>query len=574
MTPISVLAVAEDAGVAEMIRSVFADVGDDVTALADLAAGVAHAESSPPDLAFVDVGLEKGASLALVHHVKALTPDAEVYALARPATLEAAAHALSLGATGIVLMPPSGDELLSAATALRARRAATKERERMRRDADLARRTLGYVTRIAALAEEHDRDRVAEAVAQVFREATSARGVLLYVPAAEGSSELRPVGTGTDEGAPSFTDEMGLMRYAGEAQLEVVPLLVGRLAAGHVLLAKGPWEDDALVRAALHALAAQATSTLSLVVERERSVRGSLKDAETSAYTFAYFVDIAGREIDKAHRHGRRFALATISGSEPDGDRPIATPVEITETVLGAVRDSDVLARIDERELYLLLPETTGLGAHSCRRRVLALREGGDPRRLAGVSMGVAAFPHDGSDLLRLLRSAKRRADASRASVTARLRLPRLSLPEIVDSLLWDADLAQGRLEKHPETPFSLELPLPDVLTVVTTALSHAARAGTFTVVVTERDGLGLAAAVRSHASAVRDATVHVLDVRHRDGCEDLAALSLFAEQGAWTLVGRVEHGLLHGVHAADPLLADLVALRLSDLAGHRAGLF
>ncbi len=37
-----------------------------------------------------------------------------------------------------------------------------------------------------------------------------------------------------------------------------------------------------------------------------------MKDPSSSAYTFAYFVDVAGREIDMARRHNRRFALATI----------------------------------------------------------------------------------------------------------------------------------------------------------------------------------------------------------------------------------------------------------------------
>ena len=115
-------------------------------------------------------------------------------------------------------------------------------------------------------------------------------------------------------------------------------------------------------------LPTQAATALALIAEREQSTRSAMKDPSSSAYTFAYFVDVAGREIDKARRHGRRFALATIGldeaalslarsaqgapGSGPDSQREPS--VEAAERVLAAVRDTDVLARVDESEFYLL----------------------------------------------------------------------------------------------------------------------------------------------------------------------------------------------------------------------------
>src|SRR5690606_12073550 len=124
-------------------------------------------------------------------------------------------------------------------------------------------------------------------------------------------------------------------------------------------------------------VAGQAATTFALIGEREHSHRGAMKDPSSSAYTFAYFVDVAGREIDKARRHGRRFALATLAvDEEPPVVAGAAQPagaagppsVASVERILGAVRDTDVLARVDEREFYLLLPETGGIGAHICRR--------------------------------------------------------------------------------------------------------------------------------------------------------------------------------------------------------------
>jgi hypothetical protein len=96
------------------------------------------------------------------------------------------------------------------------------------------------------------------------------------------------------------------------------------------------------------------------------------------AYTFAYFGDIAAREIERAVRHHREFALLTLHmpGVEPltarltQGDLGTLRRA-VTQGVLAAVRDSDVVARVDDGEYYLLLPETGLLGALACRRRIL-----------------------------------------------------------------------------------------------------------------------------------------------------------------------------------------------------------
>lgn len=565
-----VLVVAQDRPILDLCRAVFSEVGDELSMHDGVAAGVMDAQQQPPDVAFVDVSMEQRAALALVHHVRAVAGDAEVYALARPEALDAASQAVSLGATGVIVVPPSGDELLNAANGVRTRRAAAQLRTQLKGENEALRRALGYVSRLAHLADRADGDNIGAAIVELFREASGMPSVALFLPTLEGADELRmTASSGTPPSAPAFSDEMGLMRYARGASFEVVPLLAGRLSMGHVLLGGAPWPDGPL-RQVVHALAAQATTTLMLAAERERTGRGTIKDGATSAYTFAYFVDIAGREIDKAKRHGRRFALATISMiEEPSSEGPPSRAVDVADTVLSMVRDSDVLARVDEQEFYLLLPETNGFGAHTCRRRVLSLN--GPPAKLRGVTMGVATFPHDGSDLLRLLRAAKRRADVSRRSVVNLLRLHRQSLPELTDALLWDADIAQSKLPVSPEVPRVLELPLVDVLSLVNSALAQAMRGGVISVVVAQRDGLGFAAAVRAFPGASREGfQVHFVDVRHRDGCEEIEALAIVAEHSAYALLGRVDHGMFHGLHAADPLFADLLVQRLGDLVGMR----
>ncbi len=51
---------------------------------------------------------------------------------------------------------------------------------------------------------------------------------------------------------------------------------------------------------------------------------------------------------------------------------------------------------------------------------------------------------------------------------------------------------------------------------------------------------------------------------------EAMEALAILAEHGAYALVARSEGGVVRGVHAADPLLADFLAERLGRAAGVR----
>jgi DNA-binding response OmpR family regulator/GGDEF domain-containing protein len=358
-TQLTVLAIVDNPATVSLFARVFSNPNDRMLISTDLAEGLALAAAEAPDLAFVDVTLGHNAGLALVHHLRAVAPSAMIYALARPEALEVGAQAAALGGAGLIMMPCSGDELLTAASEARTRLATTAQAASLQEEARLARRAADFANRIAALAESPDRNDAAKKLAWIFAEATQAKVALVYVPASEGSAELLQAGmAGHVPGAPTFTDEMGLMGFARQSNCELVALAIRQIAEGHVLLAglpTSPWSGAE--RNAAEMMAGQAATTLALLGERERSTRGAIKDRTTSAYTFAYFVDIAGREIDKARRYGRRFALATIGLDEES----VEASNELAESVLSAVRDTDVLARVDEREFYLLMPETGGV---------------------------------------------------------------------------------------------------------------------------------------------------------------------------------------------------------------------
>src|SRR5207302_8149787 len=129
------------------------------------------------------------------------------------------------------------------------------------------------------------------------------------------------------------------------------------------------------------------------------------------------------RMLTLAERHDRRAAMVAIS--MPNAEKP-GRREEVTIEIADIVRNTDALCGAEEGDLLLFLPETTGLGAHACRRRILS-RLLGDRRarpRSSGtmravqepssknppIAIGVASFPHDGTTLKKLVRVARARA--------------------------------------------------------------------------------------------------------------------------------------------------------------------
>ena len=147
-----------------------------------------------------------------------------------------------------------------------------------------------------------------------------------------------------------------------------------------------------------------------------------------------------------------RFSLLTLS---LDGeDDSLGTLRQNADALLEAVRDSDVVARVEGDEFYLLLPETGLLGALACRRRI-ADRLAALDQHIAQPATGIAVFPSDGRDLGRLLRASRRRSERSKKGVWRRLELGKQPFWDVVNRLLGEDDDASlgldGSVALHPD---------------------------------------------------------------------------------------------------------------------------
>jgi DNA-binding response OmpR family regulator len=571
------LCATQEPTVMDTVHAAITRNGDHVFEATEMADAIALAEREKPEIAFVDVMIDGGAGLALVHHLASSGGAVAVYALAPETNLELGSQAMALGAAGFVSSPPSGDALLNAMSAVRARRAALREKAALEAELAAVKRRNALMNRVVQLAQGGAHSEVAFAILEALAEVSESTGAALYAafdPPQGECVRLAAIGGTQNLAATMPGDE--LLRQATARGALVVPIGIGeRLFALGILEGTNP-EREGDVQA-IAGLAATVLAFVDAGEGRERDLAS--RDGRARVYSFGYFQDIAGREIDKAKRHGRRLAVAGIL---LDADSAKKQRTEIEQVVLNVVRDTDVLARFDEREFYLLLPETGALGAHACRRRLLVRAEGDRrakpaasdrrgpistrPGRGLGMSIGVAAYPHDGTSLERLLRAARTRAhDAARSAVHT-LGLAPMNLGEIIDTLL-----ARPMMGAGIGSPSPLDLVSNAMVALVAGACREAKRAGAASVLVTSRDAMGMASATRQVFELDTDeVTVNVADVRAAPRCDNAEAIVINAEHGTWVCCGRRDEDRFRGVHAADPLLADLVAARLAQASGAR----
>src|SRR5690606_6999355 len=107
-----VLAVVDDSAPSRAIEQVVTEEGDAFQRARHVEEAVGMASTIGVDVAFVELAVEGGAALALCHHLPSLCPGIVVHALTAPSDLDRGAEAMSLGATGVIVMPPTGDAIV------------------------------------------------------------------------------------------------------------------------------------------------------------------------------------------------------------------------------------------------------------------------------------------------------------------------------------------------------------------------------------------------------------------------------------------------------------------------------
>lgn len=557
---LDLLAVVQEPAIARVLEHVARDEGISLRVVASVEAALESARARAPRLAFVELAVEGGAALALCHHLPAIDPAMPVHAVASPAELERGAEALSLGAASVLVTPLTGDAVARIVLEHVARTARAEEAAALEARVRTAQRRVEVYDRLVRFARGAAPSEAVRAIVEGVAQLSSANGVALYATFGDEKSErIRLAAIGSALDLPQASTPADLARLVSARSAKVVPLVAAGAQLGILVLDGMPSSQDAEV-ASLADLAA----AMLAFVDRHEPSGGRGRGDSTS------FLALAERLLALSARHERRASVLAIAFPDERSARRDAVIAEISEVV----RATDAISGNDEGDLLLFLPETGGLGANACRRRIAArlsgdrrargrgAARGGEPRSLASpVCVGVATFPHDGTKLQSLVRAARARARDDGRSPVHGLGLEALALDEIVDSLL-----ARPMLDAGPRSPLPLDIAGTALFSLVARACQDARRGGLTAVTTTLQPGLGVAAAARTAGSP------RVLDVRALPKCEDVEAVVVEAEHGTWVCCGRVRGDRFHGVHAADPLLADVLVRRLTAAGGANAG--
>lgn len=206
--------------------------------------------------------------------------------------------------------------------------------------------------------------------------------------------------------------------------LLIVPLVVGEQTIGVMTQSRygeGRHFDEADLRFAT-ALAAQAAVAIRNAQLYDETVRLAITDALTGVYNRRYLFRELEREIVRAGRYERPFALmlGDIDAFKTFNDRfghlvGDAALRHLAGLFGACIRDSDIVARYGGEEFVFLLPETGREGGLALLEKLVTRLQGnpfepapGIPPEVIRVSFGLAVFPEDGRTPEELIEAADR----------------------------------------------------------------------------------------------------------------------------------------------------------------------
>lgn len=184
----------------------------------------------------------------------------------------------------------------------------------------------------------------------------------------------------------------------------------------------------------LRTFAGQAAVAVENVLLHEEAQRLSLTDPLTGLWNYRYLKVTMDKEVERAHRFGRRTAVIAIdldrfkdvndTYGHPVGDQVL---IELASRITAQIREVDFAFRYGGEEFVVLLPETDRYGAIPVARRLgeairrdpfpLPPSADGSARTVpVTISMGIAIFPDHGESGADVLAAADEALYAAKAA--------------------------------------------------------------------------------------------------------------------------------------------------------------
>ena len=525
-----VMLVTQQDEVRRVVDETLAGSDNDVVAAADLAAGLAIAVERSPQIAVIDMSLAGGAALAMVHHVLASSPNTAIYVLAPPAAFEAASEALSLGATGLLVAPLTGDALLRAVADVHARLANEARVLKLAAEMRDATELVEAMTQALLVARSGDQRALGETLLTLFLIASGARGVAIYGEerAADGARP-RIAGYGTALELLDRYNDLELAQLATARQGEVIGLAVEARMFGCVLLER----PDPMRTARVHRVIDFATALLPLGAMARSAIAEDTTAPRSRALPAHVFERLVQRDVDGAQPGRDVSILCALAKSGEVDTGPLGPALALPGAAIGASEAGDA---------FVLLPKTPYASA-----RALLLD--------VGLPVGLASAPADGRNAAALLRTARARAmRAGKAPPIARTLRDR-PLADVITAVV---------SAKYP-TIVSLDVARDALESTLLHACRHASAVGGAEVVVAHAgDATGAVANVQSAAGS--KSKVRAVKLEGSAHAGTLVVLVLTPRAG-WGMVSRERDGRTLAVHTSDAIVLELLRSRLAEVA-------
>ncbi len=582
------------------------------------------------ELAIVDLMMPGISGLELIEKLRTLHPAQDIVVVTAQDDVRTAVRTMRLGVYDYLVKPLEREELMLVIDRLQERATLYDEHARLLHENIMHAEVQQMFQRALRVMHSLDVETVCERLLETLSEVCSAQGATLWLArddAAElamhgyrglvdaaaqplaWSPEHGPLGKELCRGLPVLAarDLAEPRRRAAPAESLLAPLARdGRLMGLVQLVGKLGGGFDGRDAARAKIICDSAAIALAHARRFRQLERVGLRDAATAAYNMTYFVDYLGRELHKARRYHRSFALVQVAIDNLATLKQALAPEVFREAsrrlvlaVASVLREIDVLAQVTDDEMFLLLPEADFLGGlgsvRAARDAILRSPFLADIDRAhpLSISFGPAAFPRDGDDVDQLFSACKRRLHEARRSLFRRLHLEDVDFWGAVDLLIGpDAAYRSGRVglngalqatedEKgisrhHVFPPGFVDLLRREVITEAGRQARSAGwlfLAGSFAPSqaglseLKTLQGVELKTYLLSSTTAARLASAGVTQVRVEAAALDRHEMVLFlAEHASYGMLARRgAGGAVYGFHTADWALVDGLIAKLQD---------
>jgi diguanylate cyclase (GGDEF)-like protein len=468
-----VLAIDDQRYFRELLEGILTEEGYEVQTASGGEEALRILEHSSFDVIVTDLVMPVMTGTDLVQHVRERWPEQDIVVVTGVVDVKSAVDAMKVGATDYILKPFDRETLSSSLDAILENRRLAAERDRLLAENIEYMGERFFFEQALALFSAVSLESLAHVILQGLCHETGAQGALLWLgsdrkpetlnlfaahglvrPDEErGRLETTQVpgrlrGGGATTLAMNWDDGTGMQRPALLVALRRGPRLAGLIRLTDKL---GGDEFDETDRASTERFMQFAESALANVDRFRALEQRTLQDPKTGAYRIEYLHDIVRNEIERANRFGRSFGVLKIALSPLDGLRGQVDDsayerwhAGVASFIRGLLRSTDLLAVNGKRDgtFWVLVAETDAIGAATFKQRMRAALE--QSESLAAVTMalrpkvslGVATFPGDATQLESLARKIERRVREDQRAVARNQELDGLSLADCLQRLL------------------------------------------------------------------------------------------------------------------------------------------